>query len=567
VGDGYDLLVPPREYKANLEWRKRALHASLESQDFASILWQACSRDVVTWFNGFAYTWDPRKEPSTLPFILYPFQEEAVRTIESSIGQSDLVISKSRDMGASWALLGVFLWRWLFRPGQSFLLVSRNEDYVDKSGNPKSLFWKLDFVLRHLPTWMKPGMVRAKLRLTNKDNGSTIDGESTTGDVARGDRRTAIALDEFAAFDIEAGYRALSATRDATRSRIFNSTPAGTGNAFADIAMNQNIPHLRMHWSKHPEKAEGLYDDGGKVRSPWYDRECKRCVSPMEIAQELDIDFSASQSVFFDSAKIGLISAKCRRPDFVGNLHESVFREDPRGCLKLWCRMMPDGMPLPSDYAMGADISAGTGASNSCISVVDRRTGEKVAEWVSATHRPDQMAGCAVDLAEWFQTEDGYPAYLIHEAAGPGRIFGDACIERGFRNFYLRPVEGVLSRQLTQRIGWIPNRESKIALFGNYRKMLFDGAFSNPSRDAVEEAREFVYTSTGIEHVRAVSTQDPSGARLNHGDRVTADALAALGVAGGRANQVKLDLGPQPGSLKWRRDRAEAAATSGEWSW
>jgi hypothetical protein len=559
-------LCPPKGFEENLEWRKRAIAAGRDPEA-ASLLRRACSEDPVFWFDGFAMTWDPRREPSLLPFVLYPFQEEAVRRIDDCIGKSDLVISKSRDMGASWCLLGTFLWRWLFRNGQSFLLVSRNEDYVDKIGNPKSLFWKLDYILKHLPTWMKPRMERAKLRLTNLDNGSTIDGESTTGDVARGDRRTAIALDEFAAFETEAGYRALASTRDATRSRIFNSTPAGTGNAFADIAQNGAIPHLRMHWSIHPIKAEGLYTRDGRQRSPWYDRECERCVSPVEVAQELDIDFAASQSVFFDSAKLGQCIVKTRLPDHRGEVSDCQFIEIAGGALAIWFHPNADGFPPPSDYAVGADIATGTGASNSCMSVVDRRTGQKVAEWVSPTHRPDQMALVAHEICLWFRGDDRSPAYMIHEAAGPGRIFGDVLLERGFRNFYMRPVEGTLSKQITQRIGWIPSRETKVALFGSYRKALFLGEFVNPSRDAIEEAREFVYTSAGIEHVRSLNAQDPSGARLNHGDRVTADALACLGIASRPTFRVETSSGPEAGSMAWRRDQAARKALHGGLRW
>jgi len=533
-----------------------------------------CADDPVAWFNGFAFTYDPRLEIATIPFVLYPFQADAVRSIEGAIGTEDLCISKSRDMGASWILLGTFLWRWLFRPEQSFLLVSRNEDYVDKSGNPKALFWKLDFLLRHMPSWMRPKYERARLRLTNMDNGSMIDGESTTGDVARGDRRTAIAMDEFAAFETEAGYRALASTRDATRSRIFNSTPAGTGNAFADVAQASGIRQLRLHWSDHPVKAEGLYWSDGKARSPWYDRECLRCVSPTEIAQELDIDFSGSQSVFFDPQKLADVRSRCRSPDSRGEIEHNaqggdpVWQESNTGRWRLWTRLVADGTPPTSNYAVGADIASGTGSSNSCLSVLDLRTGRKVAEWASPDTRPDRMALVAVACCRWFADESGSPATLIHEAAGPGRIMGDVAVETGFRHFWLRPVDGMATAKLTQRIGWFPTRESKVAMWGAYRRLLFDGAFENPSIDAINECAEFVYTNGGVEHVRAVTAQDISGARMNHGDRATADALAALALGprlAARETLVRRDAEPDPRSLAARRRISRESEASAAW--
>jgi hypothetical protein len=562
----------PLDLRRNAAWRLRALSAGRSSAADAAALRRHCSSDPVEWFNGFACTYDPRLAAPTVPFILYPFQTSAVREIDAAIGSHDLCIQKSRDMGASWLLLGTFLWRWLFRPDQTFLLVSRNEDYVDRAGNPKSLFWKLDFYLRHLPSWMVPRFERVRLRLTNLDNGSTIDGESTTGDVARGDRRTAIALDEFAAFETDSGYRAMASTRDATRSRIFNSTPSGTGNAFADVARSAAIRQLRLHWSDHPVKAEGLYWSDGAARSPWYDRECQRCVSPTEIAQELDISFSGSQSLFFDPSRLAEIRRRCVDPEARGEIEHSPDGSDPEwvaskgGRWKLWCGLSLDGYPPPSDYSVGADVASGTGSSNSCLSVLDLRTGRKVAEWAASDVRPDQMAAIAVAACKWFRESPGRPAMLIHEAAGPGRIMGDVAIEAGFRNFWMRPLEGMAVRKYSQRIGWFPTKDGKTALWGNYRRLLFEGAMSNPSIDAVNECAEMVYTGGGVEHVRSIASQDASGARANHGDRATADALAALAMSARAApSRPSGEDAPPTGTIACRR--AAAAAATGEIAW
>jgi len=449
---------------------------------------------------------------------------------------------------------------------------SHDEDYVDRAGNPKSLFWKLDFLMRHLPSWMVPRFERARLRLTNLDNGSTIDGESTTGDVARGDRRTAIALDEFAAFETDAGYRAMASTRDATRSRIFNSTPCGTGNAFADVARSPGIRQLRLHWSDHPVKAEGLHYVDGHPRSPWYDRECQRCLSPTEIAQELDISFSGSQSLFFDPARLQEIRGKCVQPDGRGELEHGPGGCDPtwvpsrNGKWLLWCGLSADGSPPPSTYSVGADVASGTGSSNSCLSVLDLRTGKKVAEWAASDVRPDVMAGIAVAACRWFSDDSGVPATLIHEAAGPGRIMGDVAIETGFRNFWMRPLEGMAVRKYSQRIGWFPTRDGKVALWGHYRRLLFEGAIWNPSIDAVNECAEMIYTGGGVEHVRSIASQDASGARANHGDRATADALAAMALSAGTSPPGRSDREQAPqGTLAARRSVAVAAA--GEIAW
>jgi len=555
----------PKDLIRNIDYRKRIIKACSSDKDAQRDISDVCRNDILFWWNSFVFTYDPRLPSSMVPMVTYEFQDDAISRINDSIGTSDLVISKSRDMGASWMLLGVFLWRWLYKDGQSFLLVSRNEDYVDKAGNPKSLFWKIDFIMKSLPGWMLPPFSRTKLRLSNNANGSTIDGESTTGDVARGDRRTAIGLDEFAAFDTDAGYRALAATRDATNSRIFNSTPNGTSNAFHSVAQNEEIPQLKLHWMLHPKKAEGLYYEGDKARSPWYDKEVKRCGSPVEVAQELDISFGASQQVFFDLRLLAQYQSKYIRAPYVrGELEfddqaaDVHFEEKPRGRLKMWAHPDPNGeMPRDRSYAVGIDIATGTGSSNSCLSVGDRKTREKVAEFAVPNMRPDQLAKYAVAMARWLRDGSGRPALLCWEAAGPGRIFGDVIVELGHREIWFRHKEGMATKKTSEMMGWVPTRESKLTLFGNYRRQLFSESFINRSKEALAECSEIIYMpGGGIEHTRSVSTRDSSGARMNHGDRATADALLCMAM-GYEGNMVKKAPQITPGSLMYRRRRQQ----------
>lgn len=557
----YDLV--PKDPKANLAFRKDLIKMGSTDKKAAEELYIMCSRDILFYINAFCWTYDPRVGDGTLPFLTYDFQNTALLEMEDAIGQRDIVIKKSRDMGASWMLLTVFEWRWHFRNSQSFLLVSRNEDYVDKPGNPKSLFWKIDFIHKYLPGWMKPRITRTKLRLTNEDNGSTIDGESTTGDVARGDRRTAIGLDEFAAFDVDAGYRALASTRDATKCRVFNSTPSGTNNAFFDLATSETMQTVTLHWTQHPIKSAGSYKDSqGKTRSPWYDEECKRCANPQEIAQELDIDFAGSDYQFFDVTMLDRLMQETASPPLaIGELlHNQVngnvekFDPAPKGKLRLWVNPDAHGnLPTDRKYVIGADIAAGTGSSNSVLSIGDCRTGEKVGELVTPNLRPDQLATYAVALGRWFCGPDK-EALLIWEAPGPGRNYGDRILELGYKNIWYKQDQ---SGKPSKIPGWWPTKDEKRSLYSDYRTALSTSHFINRSMDALRECKEIVFAATGwITHSRSLRTIDPSGARENHGDRPTADALLWRGMQ--KPSPVRMpNVGTPEGSLLWRRQQVE----------
>ena len=312
----------PKDIVENLAVRKRYLRDGGNDVGAANELRRLCAEDILFWVNAFCWTHDPRKvRRPDIPFVTYEYQDEAIVAIRDGIvAQRNVGIEKSRDMGASWINLAVLTWFWQFWPTKfNALMVSRNEDYVD--GNSKSLFWKVDFLLEHQPRWLLPvRKTRKAMHLENCDTGSVIDGESTTGEVARGDRRSVIFMDEYAAFDVKAGYNANTATQYAADCRIFNSTPRGVGNAFYDLMHNDETMIVQMHWSRHPEKNRGLYKsekgklvllDGwrgtveigekgrkqrrkvafpeeypfildDKVRSPWYDRQCRMATAPQE---------------------------------------------------------------------------------------------------------------------------------------------------------------------------------------------------------------------------------------------------------------------------------------------
>jgi len=536
-----------------------------------------------------------------LPFITWPFQDNAFLCLDESIGVTDVIVEKSRDMGASWICLTTFAYRWLFRPMESFLMVSRKEALVDGAGD--SLFSHIDFILKGLPSWMRPQRKRNKLKLVNEENGSKIEGESTTDNIGRGGRRTALLIDEFAAFD-QGGWDVLSATADNTNTRLFNSTPNGTGNAFF-AQLEGGTPRLRMHWSAHPEKGAGLYRPSrtggveiidkdfiypadfkflGEVpsgeegyRSPWYDRECIRRSHAVEIATQLDIDYQGSAYPFFDPQTMRDLKLEfCREPDHVGHLrvldgYEPEYIEDDKGDLRIWCELDEDGFP-PSDrdYVVGCDVSQGTGASDSAMSVGDRLSGEKVAELCSNQISANKFAELAVALCRMFGGNGSRGAYLIWEATGPGRTFGRTVVDDcRYSNIYYKTDETSLRRKQTDRPGWFSSSEAKKDLLTNYRDSLVSREFLNPSSKAISQALEFIYTANGrIEHGGALNTIDPSDSGDNHGDVVIADALCSKVVRERKQKTLGRHAAPPPTmSFQWRRDQRkyEEAMSMDEW--
>lgn len=198
--------------------------------------------------------------------------------------QEDGLAEKSRDVGFTWLCCAYALHGWLFRQGFSAGFGSRKEALVDRIGDPDTIFEKIRILYRHLPDWQKPAGFKESehdnhLRLLNPANGSTITGEG--GDnIGRGGRKSIYFVDE-AAFlvhpqSIEA---ALSQNSNV---KIWVSTPNGPGNPFATKRHGGKVKIFTFHWKHDPRKDEA-----------WYQRQ-KETLDPVTLAQEVDIDYTAS---------------------------------------------------------------------------------------------------------------------------------------------------------------------------------------------------------------------------------------------------------------------------------
>lgn len=544
----YDLV--PKDSKANVEWRYDIVMQCRTDMAARQDFFDMCSRDILFYVNTFCYTLNPRDAVTPLiPFITYEYQDEALIKIMKLFGKEDILIEKSRDMGATWMNLLPIEWHWHFRANLTFLLGSRKEEYVEKKGDEKALFSKIDLVHRYLPEWLMPAYDRRMLHLRNADNGSTIDGESTTGDFARGDRRTVILLDEFAAVERGDGYRVLKATRAVTQCRIFNSTYQGINNAFyetSQIVKNK----LSFHWSKRPEFRSGLYKStggkleildhsyrfpsdynfilDGKTRSPWYDTEEARCANSQEMAQEVDMKPLGGDYNFFDLQMIERLRAQCPRPPvmrgaIINNNRGGVecWEDNEKGMCSLWKALDLTTNRAPAGtYGIGIDVATGIGATNSTMSVANMVTGEKVAELRDPNTLPYKWAELAVAVATVF-----HDAKLCWEANGPGREFGLRIKELGYSNIYYR--ENIDTHIRSNFAGWWSDKETKRVLLAAYRQALADGSYINRSARALSECCDYLVGSSGeIEHMPSRNTEDPTGARDNHGDLVIADACS-----------------------------------------
>lgn len=257
----------------------------------------------IFFIENFCWTFDPRKDPSDLPFILYDYQKDFIRwVIERIETGEDGLTDKSRDMGATYLILCVFLWYWRFRPNARFLIGSRKEDLVDgktESQDDAPLFKKIEYNIDRFPSWLLPrgfrkDQHRTFLNLTNPENGSQISGESANADFGRGGRYKAELFDEFAFWDFD--FEAWKASSQSTPCRLAVSTANSYGK-FKRLRFGQDGERIKVKtllWSLHPDKTQ-----------QWYEKERER-LDPDTFGQEIDISYetSAKGSVYGEEMKL-----------------------------------------------------------------------------------------------------------------------------------------------------------------------------------------------------------------------------------------------------------------------
>jgi len=501
----------PKGYRENLEWRAKMLARCKEDSAYKSMIKELFYRDPVFAFNAFFYTLDVRRRPEQhQPFCTYPFQDWAIWDLYYAIqyGQ-DRVVEKTRDMGVSWIGVGLYTWFWS-RPKESvdFLFGSRIEDYVDKKGDPRTLIEKCRYLIYRLPKWLRPaGFNQQKhdhfMKLVNPETGSTITGESNNPNFSTGGRYVSIFYDEFAKWE-SSDEAAWTAGGDATPCRIGVSTPFGASGKFYGLVCDSAIKKLVLHWSYHPRKADGLYcryprtpveerSGKAKLRSPWYDNECKRRTAN-EIAQELDIDYLGSGRMVFGGQELERVQELLGMPGVVngayvtddeGRLKNVPTPREEAGYLMTWSPALAG-----RHYVLGVDVAEGKeNGDYSIVKVMDRETKSFVA---SLAGQIDE-----VNLAVWIEQ-----IYLMYnepwvgiETNGPGLATFDLCSLK-ISKLFMMPSYDSAKQSVIHTKGWRTTTASRNILISGIRDWLQERrGWVNPR--TIKELTTFAYNKNG----------------------------------------------------------------------
>lgn len=446
-----------------LRWNQWLIAQCETNGNFRQAAFDKCSDGIegkLFWFDSFLHTYAPKRDNPNVKWVTRPIQERYIRWRHETVAmQKHGLCDKSRDVGASWCNCYDDLWWWLFDEfgNGNFLLGSYKEEYVDGKSD-KALMPKIDYALRKLPVWQVPDGYREAApwrtfkAIKHPLNQALIEGEATNPNFGRGGRKRVVDFDEFPFWkDAEKAKRSAGMNSSCL---MFTGTPNGMGNSFAEMRWASNIRRFCIRWTWNPEYQEGRYycqpgcivhPEGHKPHSAKYDQVCAETYhwNPMDIAQELDIDYirSAGTPVFnvdtsqrcmeflrlkkpqFERIKLSFVAPEkmalstternawfkaARKWKVKAEVHNGgrlkVFKR-PMSCKNPACLCKGSGLHT---YIAGGDPNQGHGhGDNSVLYIADLTLGEVVAEWEGRA--PHEETGIDWALAcKWYGTASGH---------------------------------------------------------------------------------------------------------------------------------------------------------------
>lgn len=264
------------EYLTKLRAKVKVMK-EMEENEFErqSKILDVYSSDPVSFIEDFCVIKFMENAGQSKPFFLFPYQKKIIYKLqeaELSNQDVDLLIDKPRGMGLTWLLSAYFMWRFLFTPNYSVLVLSRKEDLVDDGTDipDTTIFGKIRFMMKRLPKYMIPDNFEFKkargtltdmtLKLINPTMGSSIIGSSTNSNAGRSGRYRSIMIDE--CFFIENFQKVYNSLTSVARLKVFISTVVES--RVAENFKNSCSAagnYVSLTYKDHPFKDDKWYED------------------------------------------------------------------------------------------------------------------------------------------------------------------------------------------------------------------------------------------------------------------------------------------------------------------
>ncbi len=378
-----------------------------------------CMEDPIYFMKKYVKIQHPNR--GTIPFDLYPFQENALNKFHLD---RFLLILKSRQMGITTLVAAYSLWLTLFNSDKSILIISIKQEVS------KEIITKVRFANEHLPNWLKEKETTNNHMSLKFENGSQVSATSSAKDAGRSKALSLLIVDEAAFIDeAESIWTSAFSTLSTGGRAIILSTPNGVGNWFHKMWVNgekkkNEFQTLKLPWNLHPERNQS-----------WRDEQTKQ-LGTKGASQECDCDFLSSGTNVVD---LMILKEYEENKEMIYDRIESMRGEE------WWIFKQPEE---GHQYIVCADPARGDGLDYSAAHILDVDTLEQMAEYHGQLSTKD-FGNELVFMATKYND-----ALLIVEYTGIGVAVLQQIVDREYKNtFYssldLKVVD--IHRQFTNR--------------------------------------------------------------------------------------------------------------------
>lgn len=309
-----------RKRAAWLTWREqvkgyRAHRAGLCATDALQqqIELVKCAQSRAYFLAMYGTLHEPRRRKSGTgqpPFIPFAKQVDLLDMLDESLhaeegDDQDIVVSKCRDVGATWVMATAAVHDWLFEPDSIVGCISYMQEYADSS-DMKSIMAKVRHCLYLLPDWMRPPPKKIQdkqLLIKNLVNGNEIFADATTARAMVGARGTWALFDELAKHQY--GQAAWGGSASAFDTRVGVSTEDFQhGSFFYDLHTGRNPDGIK------PRVLTVDWWDNPTLDEAWHAKMKRRFANdPHKFALEIERNpFTNTESFVYPEARFCSVS-------------------------------------------------------------------------------------------------------------------------------------------------------------------------------------------------------------------------------------------------------------------
>lgn len=284
----------PETYLGNPNLKKSGIPLEFTKEQIEEYI--KCSKDPVYFARNYVKIVNVDK--GLMPFEMYDFQEDMVRTFNSNRFS---ICKLPRQTGKSTTTTAYILWVILFTDQQNIAILA------NKGSLARDLLGKIQLAYEYLPKWLQQGVIVWNKGNIELENGSKVVAAATSSSAIRGGSYNLIFLDEFAfvgnnmAEDFFSSvYPTISSGQ--TTKVIIVSTPNGMNHFYkmwtdASEGESKYIP-IEVHWSSVPGRDEK------------WKQETIANTSEEQFRQEFECEFLGSANTLIHPTKIRTLAFK-----------------------------------------------------------------------------------------------------------------------------------------------------------------------------------------------------------------------------------------------------------------